>query len=159
MNATQTVFVVFFAIFWGVIGSVQGRWLAFQPILLYGHIARRWILSFVVLNALPTAYFVVAFIHLRGGTNIEQSDNLTTARELIAAVLAAFAMFGFYRLWMSIVQSTPTTFYQSRAGQPSHLKDIDPTIEDLRLHHKLGGWNLLSAVIYFALAGLGLCLH
>jgi hypothetical protein len=93
MNDAQTVFVLFFAILWGGILSVQGRWLAFHPAVRYPHIARRWVLSTIVLNAAPVVYFANAFLCLQPGVG--------TFRLVVGAVLPALAIFGFYRLWQS----------------------------------------------------------
>jgi hypothetical protein len=160
VNTAQTVFALFFAIFWGAIASMQGRWLAFQPLLGYAHVRRRLAVSFAVLNVAPIVYFTAAFIHLKGARNIDTGNTPDAWIGLITAVMAAFAIFGFYRLWMAIVQSKPTAFYQREQEQPPELVAVDPSIEKLLLEHQLGGWNLLSGVlIYFGIAGIGLCLR
>jgi hypothetical protein len=152
VNDAQTLFALFFAILWGGILSVQGRWLAFHPAVNYGHIARRWILSITVLNVGPVVYFAVAYLCLQPGTD--------TFRLVVGAVLPAFAIFGFYRLWQSIVQAAPACFYKRSSEMPKGLQGGgDRTLEELHLEHQLGGWNLLSAVFYFGVAAVGLSLR
>lgn len=155
MNAAQTIFALFFAIFWGLLASVQGRWLAFQPVLTSRQVRWRWVHSFTFLNVLPALYFSWTVYQLKGGPTFESLGAFATVREVFGAIMAAFAMFAFYRLWMAVVQSMPEHFYQRAQEQDQELKGLDPTFEELKLGHELGGWNLLSAAIYIVIGFLG----
>ena len=157
MNAAQTIFALFFAIFCGLLASVQGRWLAFQPVFTSRQVRWRWVHSFIFLNILPVLYFAWTIYQLRGGPNLglESIGLLATMREVVGATMGAFAMFAFYRLWMAVVQSMPERFYQRASEQDRELIGLDPTFEDMKLGHKLGGWNLLSAAIYTVIGFLG----
>lgn len=162
MTISQSIFVVFYAIFWGAIFSVQGRWKMFQPILRIEHILCRFLFSFIIVNIAPIVYFIAAFYCLRGGFTDGSSvewDIFHTARILLAGVLPAFAIFGFYRLWMGIVEIIPQIFYEHKNRQRSSLLDIEPTIESLRLDHSHKYWNLLIAFLYFLFAYVGLTIN
>jgi hypothetical protein len=159
LTASQSIFVVFFAIFWGAIFNVQSRWRMFQPILRFRHIRRRLLLSILVVNVAPIVFFVWAFYSLKGGSSgvpPAQWGLSETFRVLLAGVLPAFAIFGFYRLWMGIAELLPQAFYESASQQRNDLKGIDPTIEELHLDHPHKWWNLLFAVVYFIIAFVGL---
>jgi hypothetical protein len=98
ITASQSIFVVFFAIFWGAIFNVQSRWRMFQPILRFRHIRNRLLLSVLVANVAPIVFFVWAFYCLKGGsTGVPPSQwgISTTFRVLLSGVLPAFAIFGF----------------------------------------------------------------
>lgn len=157
MSVSQNILVMFFAVFWGAVFNVQSRWLMFQPILSFPHIRRRFLLSFLLLSVAPILFFVYAFYSLRFGSN-QPSTFSDALRVLLAGVLPAFSIFGFYRLWMSAVQFSPQSFYQNECQQHVSLKDIDPTIQKLYLTHSYWCWNFLFAIFYFVIASLGLCI-
>ena len=153
MTNTQTIFVVFFAIFWGAVFNVQGRWKMFQPILRFRHILHRFLFSILIVNVAPILFFVWTFFRLKDTAG-------DTFLQVSAGVLPAFGIFAFYRLWMGIVEIAPTFFYQKEDEQDPDLKYIkEPTVEELRLEHRFNGWNLLLAALYFSVAIFGPCLH
>lgn len=152
MTTTQSIFVVFFAIFWGAVFNVQGRWKMFQPILSFQHIRHRFLFSLLILNVAPVLFFVWTFFRLKNNPG-------ETLLQLSAGVLSAFAIFAFYRFWMGIVELVPTYFYQNQKKQSPGLRDIEPTIEKLYLAHRFKGWNLLFAALYFVIAIVGPCLR
>ena len=152
MNMTQSIFVVFFAIFWGAVFNVQGRWKMFQPILSFPHIRHRFIFSFLLLNVVPILFFAWTFFRLKDTPG-------ETWLQISAGVLPAFAIFAFYRLWMGVVGLTPTYFYQSKKKQDADLKNIDPTVEELHLGHRFNGWNFMFSALYLVVAIVGPCLR
>ncbi len=163
MTTTQWLFVVFFAIFWGAIASVQGRWKMFHwPLIGYGPVWHRLVLSVIVLNVLPVFFFTWVFFLLRNTPACHSSSwgFAETLRQVIAGVVPAFAVFGFYRLWLAIVEISPTTFYyQNVAAQPDDAKGIEPTVECRQVRHKWWWRNLGFAVLYLLVATLApLCL-
>jgi len=73
----------------------------------------------------------------------------------IAGLIPAFAVFGIYRIWLAIIECSPSRFYYiNESAQPSHLKKADPTIEeDLHLGGSARSWsNLLFGVVYISRA-------
>lgn len=163
MTTTQSIFLVFFAIFWGVIASVQGRWKMFQwPLINHRHVRVRIFLSMLLANFAPIVFFLGVFFLLRNTpmTTTSQWDWSQTCRQVLGGILPAFAVFGFYRLWLGIVEATPKWYYQSQADQPPNLSGIEPTIEWLGIKRKYSPRNILVALLYlvFAFGGVLLAL-
>jgi hypothetical protein len=155
MMTTQTIFVVFFAIFWGAVACVQGRWKMFHwPLIYYRHVAARLVLSFILLNILPILFFASMFFLLRN-TPVTQTSKWAyseTLRQVAAGVIPAFAVFGFYRFWLAAVEFSPTTFYQHEKDQDNKIKGADPTIEILNIQSQFWPLNLTFALLYLAIA-------
>jgi hypothetical protein len=146
ISAIQTVFMVFYAIFWGGIFGVLPRWKAFQFPLVCKFLPAtcRVALSILVLNILPILFFgyVMVVLGFR-----EQAHDVTWSREIhdlfvgaprlspwlaslnyvISGVLPAFAIFGFYRIWLGIVESRPNHFYTGgRIQIPKEYRHVEP---------------------------------
>jgi len=155
MTATQSIFILFYAIFWGFIASVQGRWKMFHwPLIKYRHVANRLALSFFLLNILPVLFFAMAFFMLRNtpANETSQWNWGETIKQVFTGVVPALAVFGFYRLWLAAVELWPTLFYQCKNQQGKAIKKIEPTIEKLHINKKYGPWNLLFALLYLLIA-------
>jgi hypothetical protein len=154
MTTTQWIFVVCFAIFWGAIGSVQGRWKMFQwPLIHYHHVAARVVLSMLLLNVFPILFFAIGFFLLRHTPTDTPSHwtFLTTLRQTVAGVVPAFAIFGLYRLWLGIVELFPTYFYQHDHEQDPSIRDVEPSIE--RVHvGRLPSGNIVFGLLYIGVA-------
>ena len=110
MTTTQSIFVVFFAIFWGAVFNVQGRWKMFQPILSFQHIRHRFLFSLLILNVAPVLFFVWTFFRLKNNPG-------ETLLQLSAGVLSAFAIFAFYI----------ATGRLSSRSRPRHRTAVAPT--------------------------------
>ena len=111
-NMQQQTFMLFFAIFWGTIASVQGRWKAFQ-LPLIGRIPvvkHRVCLSFLLLNLAPLMFFAYG-IAILAEACISARPTIAALQLVINGILPAFAIFGFYRLWLGIVEKWPDSFY------------------------------------------------
>ena len=128
----------------------------FQPFLQFPHIRHRLSLSILLCNVAPTLFFAWTFFRLKGGPQTDADWAIgETLRQVSAAVLPAFAIFSFYRVWMWIVERAPEYFYQSCKHQHPDLVGIDPTIEFLHTQHRFEGWNFVAAVVYFIVAVAG----
>jgi len=165
MTITQSIFVVFFAIFWGAIACVQGRWKMFHWTLIrYQHVMDRLVLSIIVLNIIPVLYFTWIFYLLRQPLTSDpaQWTLWETIIQILPGIAPAFAVFGFYRLWAAIVEFSPTSFYRYKSeynkdkDEYDSIKGIEPTIECLgnNVRHEFWLWNLVSALIYIGFASL-----
>jgi len=114
LNTEQQVFLVFYAIFWGTIGSAQPRWKAFQWPLI-GQVAeathRVW-LSFWVLTIAPIVFFGYA-LWIIGILDYPDCgcSMISVANIMLHGVVPAFAVLGFYRLWIGLVESNPDRYY------------------------------------------------
>jgi hypothetical protein len=160
MTPTQQIFVVFFAIFLGAVSNTHGRWKMFNWALLrHGHVARRVILSLVMMDVLPIVYFAVILFRLRNTpTTATSAWSLgETFRQVSVGVIPAFAVIGFYRLWLTIVQMRPAWFYQRARDQGPLLAEIEPTVEQLHLDRAEWPWELSFAIVYLTVATLVPC--
>ena len=114
LNIPQQAFTLFYAINWGTAANSQPRWKAFA----WGAIAedpasgRRACLSTLLLTLIPLAYFVLILWGLGSSTwdNLDQW-NWTTFWKVFVSILPALAPFGFYRIWISIVEKWVNFFY------------------------------------------------
>jgi len=144
----QALLALFFAIFWGGIMNVSGRWKMFQPVLRYPQIFKRFSLSLVVMVVLPIWYFAWQLQCVGAG-------NASSTREVFAAVLPALGVFVFYRFWMVIVELFPEEFYwRDAVGFPhKQLEVIDTSVERLNIGEGFTVvWNGVAGVIYGLLA-------
>jgi hypothetical protein len=120
-NMQQQTFMLFFAIFWGTIASVQGRWKAFQ-LPLVGRVPVvncRVCLSFLFLNLFPLMFFAYCIAVLTKA-GVSARPYIAGLQLVINGVLPAFAVFGFYRLWLGTVEKWPDSFY-AKARDPKCL--------------------------------------
>lgn len=116
--------MLFYAIFWGYVANAQGRWKAFQLPLArrIPQVGRRVLLSFVWLNMWPFFFFVFVWWVL-AQKQVYLPICLGQALILMTnAIIPAFAAFGFYRVWLGVVEHSPSTFY---VAYPDKLKLLD----------------------------------
>lgn len=130
MNEIQQVYVIFFAIFWGVMASAQPRWKAFHWCYIHmPHVRNRLILSMAILNVLPILFFAGALWILRGPAQSASSWTAgTVANIVLLGVVPAFSTFGFYRLWFGLVELSPDSFYQ-KDEQGRYITEDDSKAE------------------------------
>lgn len=151
MTTTQWLFIVFYAIFWGSVSSVQGRWKMFHWALISKPpVWHRLILSFIIWNIAPILYFIWIFFILKD-TPISLSSQWTlieTGKQVVAGIGPSFAVFGFYRFWISMVEFFPTTFYFKKDELPQEIQDIEPWIEKIPIKTSFGPMNFLFALLY-----------
>lgn len=127
LRSEQQVFMLFFAIIWGTVANVQPRWKAFQlPLFFRVPVARnRVLLSVAVLNVLPLVFFGYALWALAEHLETPWARPFAAAAHLVVhGIIPAFAVFGFYRLWVGIVELWPTCFYAA------NIDELDP-----KYHH------------------------
>jgi hypothetical protein len=123
IEALQTVFMVFYAIFWGAIANAQPRWKAFQwPLVFkkkFPQPRRRALVALLVLNILPLFFFAYGMWALYGRGPTVASPLAGSLHYFIRGVVPAFAVFGLYRFWLAVVELYPAYFYAAS------MKDID----------------------------------
>lgn len=120
LSTEQQVFMLFFAIIWGAVANVQPRWKAFQTSLFFQvPVARnRVLLSVAVLNVLPLVFFGYALWALAGHPDTSWARPFSAPAHLVVhGIIPAFAVFGFYRLWLGIVELWPTCFYAATTAE------------------------------------------
>ena len=166
VESLQTVFMLFYAIFWGAIANAQPRWKAFQWPLIseMPQVKHRVWTAVLVLNVLPLCFFAYGMwaLYGRGPTNTTPLSG--SLHYIIRGVVPAFAVFGIYRLWLAILELNPSYFY---AADPEKVDEkyrhVEPTYRH-RLDDRKGpvvdlgedaGWaNFRAGLIYVLLAGL-----
>lgn len=152
MNDSQTVFALFFAIFWGSIMNVSGRWRMFQPFVWHGRIACRFSLSLMVMLVLPVTYFALEYQCLKG-------ISLGSVWDVARAVLPSLFIYVCYRVWMAVVGTFPRWFYWDRGDAVPNfrLRSIDPHPKKLGLpphgYGPLGNWVAAVCYLWLALRG------
>lgn len=159
INVYQTTFMVFYAIFWGATFNAQPRWKAFQlPLVgILRVVTRRVILSFITLNILPIIYFAVIFYITSCST-----DKVNVVNIIFLGVIPAFGIFGFYRLWLGIIEISPSSFYHNIGSLEGDYKYIEPTIgnkndnpknpDSIYIGDKKSGMlNILWAFVYISI--------
>lgn len=157
MNETQNIFVVFYAIFWGTAANAQPRWKAFQLLLTFQfkRVTYRVALSFLLLNVLPILYFGWTIWMLSGShLAVKSWDIGSIARLVLHSVVPAFATFGFYRMWIGVIELDPDFFYfATDQDVPERFSAVEPSVEFLKIRTGVGPRNILYALLYI-LAGL-----
>jgi len=168
MNETQTIFTVFYAIFWGLVANVQPRWKAFQWPLIFDLKQARYrvALSFMLLNICPVVFFGLIIWFLSGPKLVDSSWTGKIAfRFVCRGVIPAFAAFGFYRVWLGIIEINPKNcFYNQRQSElPEKYRgvtgeghEIEPTVEGLGIKQNTHWKNILFGIIYIILGLLPL---
>ena len=163
------VFMLFYAIAWGFVSNVQGRWKAFQLPLVHRvrRVLHRALLSFCCFNILPFCFFVYALAVFTHRGDLRSTSIIGQAAELIvSAMLPSLAVFGFYRLWLGIIELIPTWFYHldSKELLPE-FQHVEPTVRldpsaastglpviDIGPH--TGVPNVVWAIVYIVMGGI-----
>jgi hypothetical protein len=126
-NVAQQIFVLFFAIFWGTSSNAWPTRKPFNwPLCTYPPVFFRLLLSVALLNLVPIAYFAWMY-HILSRTDVG----------VVLAILPAFSIFGFYRIWLAAAESGPF-YYPSKDARPGELTD---DMEPVRLP-LASKWNL-----------------
>jgi hypothetical protein len=123
----QSVFLVFYAIFWSGILNVQPRWKAFHwPLFCRkpDQARRRTLLSLLILSFFPIGFFVFA-MWLLG--SIENFSGWRLSWEYLRAAIVSFAIFGMYRIWLGIIECFPKYFYAPVDDIPRKYQHVEPT--------------------------------
>lgn len=131
----QTIFALFYAIMWGSLANVWSRWRAFDWSLTAmpngrAQTYRRAFLSLGLLNILPIVFFICVWLCLKDW-RLEESL-LSIGCKLLVTMLQPLALFGFYWMWISIVQWCTKTFYPGNVSSSYRYKglsddDLNPT--------------------------------
>jgi hypothetical protein len=146
MNTAQTVFTVFYAVAWGALANVWPRWRAFDWALRNepGEKAcQRGILSLTFLNILPFIFFSSGLLLLNNW--VLHGYWISIIIQIFLIALQSLTLFGFYRIWVSIVQCCKNTFYPEKSfGKGGRYNGLRP--EDL--DRKYARKNLLVGLVY-----------
>jgi hypothetical protein len=115
LTSYQVTFTVFFAIAWGAITNVQPRWKPFEAAIRDAKTKKRWWLSFRWFNAAPVLYYVaminVLMLNVWSRAAALERNAWLQSVVLAACVVAAGAVFGFYRCWLGEVEKNADEYY------------------------------------------------
>lgn len=150
MNETQTLFSLFFAIFWGAVANVQPRWKAFHwPFLRVSEARNRLFLSIALFNILPIVFFAFSLFAL-AGPRVSQWTFTATVCVVIFGIFPAFSIFGFNRLWLGIVESNVEAFYPK--GQDGKYITEDNSPLDTQPMPEASKGNIIAGIGYLVFA-------
>jgi hypothetical protein len=120
----QQIFLIFFAVFWGGIASVYGRYKPFGW-LSGGRNLLRILVAIFLLDIFPILSFVfVLWILGRNPWKISVWD-FENGTKIILVVLTAFGIFGPYRIWIGLVQQWPRSFYTEERIERLRCREPD----------------------------------
>lgn len=135
INETQTVFMLFYAIVWGAIANVQPRWKAFQwPLFLRDRrVAFRVVFSVLILTLCPFAFFGLTLASLGSEQYHISRWNLSSAIHVVVhGVVPGIANFGFYRLWLGVIELRHGWFYYIYDQDiPREFGTSEPSVDKL----------------------------
>jgi hypothetical protein len=142
MNFTQTVFTIFYAIFWGATANLHPRWRLFDWPQAKKHprIDKRVGLAFLILNAIPFFYFWLAITLTSYVAEPVGASWFRYFLPLMAGISPAFAALGFYRLFLSIVGKSPEQYYWFEKDLNKTQLPLEKSIECLGLNQP--GWEI-----------------
>lgn len=172
MNDYQQIFVVFFAIFWGAIFNVLARWKPYNFGLIFDrevtYVTRRIGLALIILTLFPLLYFIVIFYILGQNSNLCDSQKkciIEVIKWCLSSIIPAFAIYGFYRLWIGIIECSPESFYCYSWELPNKYKSYynsqnkpEPSLEELGILRSniYSYWkNMLIGSAYILFSGVG----
>lgn len=168
MNDAQQIFAVFYAIFWGGVFSVSARWKPFNFGAIFDkevkNVTKRISLALLILNVLPILYFVIIFYCLK--TNPFKGECwINISAMVLSGIIPAFGIFGFYRLWLGIIEKDPSKYYLDKCSIPSRYhsrheleNQPEPSLEELNIlrSRKFScRKNMIVGFVYILLPGLG----
>ncbi|HEY8367778.1 MAG TPA: hypothetical protein VIM86_00505 [Thermodesulfobacteriota bacterium] len=163
MNHAQTLFTVFFAIFWSSVDKAWTPWRPFHwPVALRkegGPVLRRSLAAVACLNLLPVGTAAWTLWLLEDFPDTIEGGLASWIWVCVAGIMPAFSIFGFSRFWLGLVEAWPDRFYLkrealSKLGLPASCaeEEVEPSQETLRLHcsQTVGKADLISGVVYVA---------
>ncbi len=167
MNISQQLFAIFFAIIWGTSANAWLKWKPFHwPFVCRSdRIRLRTELSFLFFNLIPVYYFTWIQYALRG--SLKTNPFLTfgsVCQLMLSTIVPAFAVFGFYHVWIGLIELCLTRFYyRDEQELAKNVKrnvshKTEPTIKSLRLRTWTSSGNLIVGFGYIAVALLALLL-
>jgi hypothetical protein len=141
LTVLQTIFGIFFAIFWGATAAAQSRFKPFGWLNRVRYDFCRIGLSLVLLNFVPIIYFFLAFLAL--GSRSPILGSWTGFLMVLLVVFVAIGVIGFYRIWVAIIQCSAGLFYA-----PDSLCRLRRNGMDMDFDPELACGNFLWGIIF-----------
>jgi hypothetical protein len=141
LNAAQTIFTLFLAIFWSTRATDWPRWKPFHWAFPQARTKRRAWLAFILLNVGPVlAAALILWLLSPLGTKVRANSFFGWLVLFFVGTGPAFCIFGLSRLWIGIIERTPNRFYYTRQELEglgyktgSSEFELEPSIETLKL--------------------------
>lgn len=165
MTDAQTIFTILYGLYFAVTVTLTGKFQPFDTpsVWVYGLKRRalmRLIVSFVLLNILPLAYFVCVLNWLSRVTNFPFSNFWSMFGSVLGLLMFSLAGFGFYRIYFGIMlinRKNNFIFYDSELPKPlvDELKQRDRS-QSKCLPHLVPGiqWSLVTTLCGYFLISL-----
>jgi len=122
MNDAQTIFTLFFGLYFATVLGLTGRLEAFDTASMFMGCGRAWLrfaVSVGLLNVLPVLYFVGVYHWLEIPSCIP-----ITFWNMLAVLVLSLCPFGFYRLcWGGLLVKTNKTFWFYGESLPQALEE------------------------------------
>jgi len=168
-NVVQTIFMLFYAIFWGAVANAQPKWRAFNwPVALkYRRPRRRLAAAFLLMNLAPVVVFVAFFSTLACVTPESTSSWFWGGLQIFLAIVAAHAPFALHRLWIGTLEHEPTRYYYEVSEEPGLLPAFEPRLDStgkephsVALSKDWSRGNLIASVLHlFVCAAAAIALN
>jgi hypothetical protein len=161
LNLSQTVFSLFYAIFWGLVANGQIRWKSFDwPLAIAGRTdpayAPSWERlkhSFWYLSVVPILLYLVLVTIL---TPISaQPESPRVVFQLLAAVVTAQAAFAPYRLWLARMEATPGRFFYPTSPIEANEYSSQPWQLERDRFHLDPKWAPINQCVAWMYIGVG----
>jgi len=150
MDTGQQALVLFYAFFWAAALNNTGRYQPFDTpsmCIWDGRAWRRFVVSLIILNALPVVWFVFLYLKV--------IPNQNGWVPIVAAAVASLSVFGFHRILHAFIASEHMChwFYTSEQIKDVHDRGKFKQPQTFMAHFIPG---ILYIIIFGGLAWLGI---
>ena len=149
MKDAQTIFTIFYAIYFAVAVTLTGKFQPFDTPTMYAWKAVAWfrcLISFLLLDVLPLSYFVIVF---RMVGTINSFD--PAFFPMLALLMLSLAGFGFYRIYFGVmlIKYQGRYLFYGDHGLPETLtSDIEQRTKSLSKSHAHWDAHLVPGVFW-----------
>ena len=149
MNDAQTIFTIFYAIYFAVAVTLTGKFQPFDTPTMYALRAVAWfrcLVSFLLLDVVPLWYFLIVFRML--GT-INSFD--PAFFPMLALLMFSLAGFGFYRIYFGVmlIKCCGRYLFYGENGLPETLRiDIEQRTSSLSESHAHWNAHMVPGIVW-----------
>ena len=149
MKDAQTIFTIFYGIYFAITVTLTGKFQPFDTPTMYRLKLIAWVrfvVSFLLLNILPLLYFVWIFHILRKVSNFYPSFF-----NMLGLLMFSLAGFGFYRVYFGVmlIKIKNKYLFYGEKGLPYTLeKEIDQRSNSLSKSHEQWHAHVIPGIIW-----------
>ncbi len=114
LNEPQEVFILFFAIYFGLIidrsNEMYKPWDTYNAWKGKPHNIKRLLAAWLILFVIPVSHFGVLFV-LLGSVNVRFDMTIGGISNIILISLSSFFEFGYFRIYEAFLHSYPESFF------------------------------------------------